>query len=482
MRKPSSPSRSNNSLQPHHHHGDKKSFNVLRTLLYLVGFGCFIHVMFVGPPTAPKGDSSSDIVGKRAQGSQVMDKLAAMLDDPLDDFTDHLIDEYTDRYTDGEHGITSNDGVDKTAPDLPTSGDITIGKEDDTGKDTCPDLSKIYERTSIYKRDFQALFPVEVPKTPVEDWDAVQCSNIPKNCDLSNTTWGFPFIMVSFGRAGTTSTWDIIAGLTGEYIPNASEDEGKDKAAARAFFASQNQTEHGKCWLERLLCNKQRIVKKAYKDGLGKSSIFGTKWKPWHQGFNTTQAREALQWLGTQKQIKVLHNTRNMVDMYISQNKHKTLQKLFGKERTAHCYDDRELKLSDETWQKLINMGIPKDTPCVQIFKEIEARMKLQIPHMMDYFEKNSLQTDFASEMLDYYNVSRVTVTYEKLYFTDHAEEWMRIFRFLGFGPQQNLTLDHVFAKTAFQKTSANDRSKRMANYDEIFKTLSCTRYSKYLD
>jgi len=407
-----------------------------------------------------------------------MDRLAARLDDPLDDFAEHLIDEYTDE----EQGTTSDDGVDKKPPDLQMKNGTNNVKTDDVGKNGCPDLSKIYERTSVYRRDFQALFPVEVPKTPVKDWDAIQCSNIPKNCDLKNTTWGFPFIMVSFGRAGTTSTWDIIAGLTGEYIPNASEDEGKDKAAARAFFAKQNQTEHGKCWLERLLCDKQRIVKKAYKDGLGKSSIFGTKWKPWHQGLNTTQAREALQWLSTQKQIKILHNTRNMIDMFISQNKHRTLATLFGNERTAHCYDDRELKLSDETWQKLIRMGIPKDTPCVQIFKEIEARTKLQIPHMMDYFEKNSLQTDFTSEMLDYYNVSRVTVTYEKLYFTDHAEEWMRIFRYLGFGPQQNLTLDHVFAKTAFQKTSVNDRSKRMANYGEVAKTLGCTRYSKYLD
>ena len=477
MRKPPTPSRSSNSLQPHH--GDKKSFNVVRTLLYIVGFGCFIHVMFVGPPSPPKDDSSSYTAAQKSYGNQVIDKLAAMLDDPMDDFASHIIDEYTD----DEQGAMSNGDAAKNPPPLekPTSGDHVINFND-TDKDGCPDLSKIYEQTSIYRREFQAVFPVEVPKTPVEDWDSVQCSNIPKNCDLKNTTWGFPFIMVSFGRAGTTSTWDIIAGLTGEYIPKASEDEGRDKGEARAFFAGQNQTEHGKCWLERLLCDKQAIVKKAYKRGLGKSSIFGTKWKPWHQGFNTTQAREALQWLGTQKQIKVVHNTRNMVDMFISQNKHGVLEKLFGKERTAHCYDDRELKLSDATWQKLIDMGIPRDTPCVKIFKEIEARMKLSIAHMLNYFEKNSLQTDFASEMLDYYNVSRVTVTYEKLYFTDTAEEWMRIFRYLGIGPQQNLTLDHVFAKTAFQKTSANDRSKRMANYDQVSRTLRCTRYGKYLD
>lgn len=101
---------------------------------------------------------------------------------------------------------------------------------------------------------------------------------------------------------------------------------------------------------------------------------------------------------------------------------------------------------------------------------------------MIDYFQKNVLQTDFASEMLDYYNVSKVTVTYEKLYFTENADEWQLIFHYLGFGPQANLTLDQEFARTAFQKTSFNNRSQRMANYDEVQRALQCTRFVEYLD
>ena len=100
----------------------------------------------------------------------------------------------------------------------------------------------------------------------------------------------------------------------------------------------------------------------------------------------------------------------------------------------------------------------------------------------MDYFERNVIQTDYAMEMLDYYNVSRVTVTYEKLYFTNHAKEWTKIFSYLGFGPQKQLSRDEVFAKTAFQKTSSNDRSKRMSNYDEVISALRCTRFAEYLD
>ena len=222
--------------------------------------------------------------------------------------------------------------------------------------------------------------------------------------------------------------------------------------------------------------------KQAYKKGYGMASMFGTKWKPWHQGFNTTQAREALQWVGAHPNIKVVYNTRNMVDMFISANKHRILAKLFGSERTAHCYDDRDLELSDESWDKLEAMGIPRNTPCVQIFKQIESKSPIKVNHMLDYFEKNRLQSDFAVEMMDYYNVSRVEVTYEKLYYREDAEEWMRIFRYLGYGPQQNLTLDQAFARTTFQKTSAKNRADRMSNYAEVYNALRCTRYFKYLD
>mmetsp|Transcript_9796 Transcript_9796/g.18763 ORF Transcript_9796/g.18763 Transcript_9796/m.18763 type:complete len:477 (-) Transcript_9796:758-2188(-) len=347
---------------------------------------------------------------------------------------------------------------------------------------SCPHIH-LKKSTKVYKEQFLKDFPVQVPTTIPKDWDSIPCSDIPDTCDLTNTTFGHPFLMISFGRSGTTSTWDILAGLTGDYIPRATEDMGRDKKESVAFFQARNQTEHGKCWLGRLLCQKQAQNIRAYHKGYGLASVYGSKWKPWHLGLNTTQARQALEWLGTQKHIKVVYNTRNMIDMFISMRKHTFLQKLFGNERTAHCYDDREMQLSAEAWDKLAAMGIPRDTPCVQIFKQIEQKTHLSVTWMMDYFERNVLQTDFAAQMLEYYRVDHVMVTYEKLYFRETAEEWQRIFRYLGFGPQgKNLTLEEVFAKTTFQKTSSHDRSKRMANYDEVSNALRCTRYAEYLD
>eukprot|EP00977_Amphora_coffeiformis_P021830 scaffold9946_cov188-Amphora_coffeaeformis.AAC.14 len=391
---------------------------VAKTFFYFVGFGCFLHVLLVPPPKAPTA-------------------------------------------------ITQP----QTSRETSTTFQYDPAASASAAARFCPEV-KVKTKTSLYREKFEKIFPVEIPMETVDDWDSIPCTNIIPTCDLKNTTFGYPFLMISFGRSGTTSTWDIIAGLTGEYIPRATEDMGRSKEEARDFFEGQNQTEHGKCWLERLLCAKQEDVRKAYQDGMGRAGIYGSKWKPWHEGLNSTQARQALKWLGTQKQIKVLYNTRNMVDMYISQTKHIVLSELFGDERTAHCYDDRELELSDSAWSKLASMGIPRNTPCAQIFRAIESKTSLEVPHMIDYFQKNVLQTDFASEILDYYRVSKVTVTYEKLYFTKDAEEWERIFQYLGFGPQSNLTLDQVFARTAFQKTSFNDRSQRMANYDEVKRAL----------
>jgi hypothetical protein len=346
----------------------------------------------------------------------------------------------------------------------------------------CPKRARIKKTTVNYTDEFDRDFPVKVPYDPVDDWNAIPCSDMPPECNLHDTTYGHPFIMISFGRSGTTSTWDIIAKLTGsEFIPHASEDAGQDKSDAIEFFANLNHTEHGKCWLERLLCQKQDIARQEFKNGKGKASMFGTKWKPWHVGLNTTQARGALQWLGDHPNIKVVYNTRNMLDMYISMYKHHKLMELFGDEKVAHCYDDKELQLSDEVWQRLEKEGIPRSTPCAQIFKQIEANTKIDIMHMFAYLVRNSLQTDYAADMLNYYNVSMVTVTYETLYFEKTAEEWMRIFRYLGYGPAKDLTLDEVFSQTTFQKTSANDRSKRMSNYDEVLNVLRCTKFAKHL-
>jgi hypothetical protein len=448
----------------------KKPLRVATTLLYVIGFVCFLHVVFVGPPKTNTTSGGSEDANVSGSGKPDLEQLFNddQIEEPMEDQLRDQIKERLEQTKDNRRNITTF----STAPATQPAKKIDLNA-------TCPEKK---EEKSIYRKEFEKHYPVEEPYDRNQDFDSIPCSNIPKNCDLTDTRWGNPFLMISYGRSGTTSTWDIIAGLTGEYIPGASEDMGRDKGESVQFFARQNKTEHGKCWLHRLLCDKLAIVKRAKKKGLGRASIYGSKWKPWHLGFNTTLSREALQWLGTQPQIKVVHNTRNMVDMYISKHKHQVLDKLLGKNRQAHCYDDRDIRLSKESWAKLIDMGIPRDTPCAQIFKEIERRTATQIPQMLAYFEKNVLQTDYVSEMLDFYNVSRVTVTYEKLYFTDNAEEWLRIFRYLGFGPQQNLTLEEVFAKTTFQKTSANDRSKRMSNYDEVVDALRCTRYAKYLD
>ena len=454
--------------------------------MYMIGFGCFLHVVFIGPPKVSTSGLTDDELSSDSGGSTAVVATKNPVATPSN------VDKNDANNQDDDQVVVVDNEKPRlgrppyVAPLPPPAASPVTAPASDAQQQQQPEApcspESLQHKKTMYRTAFEEEFPVKVPYTNVTDWDAVPCSNIPKNCNLKDPKWGNPFILISFGRSGTTSTWDIIAGLTGEYIPNASEDEGKDKGAARAFFASQNQTESGKCWLQRLLCEKQQGVKKAWKQGLGKSSMYGTKWKPWHQGLNTTQAREALQWVGTQPYIKVVYNTRNMVDMYISKSKHQVLQDMFGAERTAHCYDDRDIQLSDKTWETLEALGIPRGTPCVQIFKEIERRMVISTPRMFDFFEKNRLQTDFAAEMLEYYNVSSVTVTYEKLYFTEDAKEWMRIFRYLGYGPQQNLTKDEVFAKTAFQKTSANDRSKRMANFEEVVKALHCTPYEQYLD
>ena len=449
-------------------------------VFFLLGLGCLVRFLLVAPPViiVPIAAETREVQEFSKRGIVVNDNKNDEVD-ALEGIMDTVEHEEEEEEEQEETAIAVEATTAATTATATVASTTTVT----TNTSSCPHIH-LKQSTKAYKEQFLRDFPVQVPNTEEEEmnWKDVPCSNIPDTCDLTNTTFGHPFLMISFGRSGTTSTWDILAGLTGDYIPRATEDMGRDKKESVAFFAKRNQTEHGKCWLERLLCQKQAENIQAYHNGRGLASVFGSKWKPWHLGLNTTQSRQALQWLGTQKQIKVVYNTRNMIDMFISMHKHTFLQKVFGSERTAHCYDDRALELSDAAWQKLLDMGIARDTPCVQIFKQIEARTRLSVTWMMDYFARNVLQTDFCAQMLEYYQVRHVTVTYEKLYFRDTAAEWMRIFRYLGFGPHTNLTLDEVFATTTFQKTSSHDRSKRMSNYEEVANALRCTRYAEYLD
>ncbi len=84
-------------------------------------------------------------------------------------------------------------------------------------------------------------------------------------------------------------------------------------------------------------------------------------------------------------------------------------------------------------------------------------------------------------KLLEKLNVPTINVTYEGLYFGEDASEWMRIFRFLGVGPSQNLTPQDVEEAGQFVSTSVSYHNVTLGNYEEVRSTLNGTKFASLL-
>ena len=149
--------------------------------------------------------------------------------------------------------------------------------------------------------------------------------------------------------------------------------------------------------------------------------------------------------------------TRNPLDVLISKRKHKTS----GHTIQAHCTPDDEdcIKNHAKTGTHLL---LPTDT-LVEELSEAYAAFEV-----------------FESTLQDM-GISFVKTTYEDLYGRDDAEEWMRLFKFLGRGPTENLTMKNVTGSFSMVSTSAKNHNESLANYDEVFNLLVNTTYEGLL-
>ena len=88
-----------------------------------------------------------------------------------------------------------------------------------------------------------------------------------------------------------------------------------------------------------------------------------------------------------------------------------------------------------------------------------------------------------CDELLEQLKVPTVHVSYDKLFFDadETADEWMKIFRFLGVGPQKGLTLNDIRHATTFAATSNRDHRATLKDYDTIAMLLRGTEFEGLL-
>ena len=273
------------------------------------------------------------------------------------------------------------------------------------------------------------------------------------NCTLLKEGKGpSPVILMALGRSGSSATWTTMSNLTG-HTSVAYERTGGNDEKSNAFFASLEANPYeGHDWAIKHLCR----VQQKRKDVPLHAGIVGFQWKPYTKSFNHEYSIEGLRAIAAQRDptVRVVYLTRNALDRRISNIRHKQS----GKSISAHCaVGDEECIHQHSKFD--VNITLPTGN-----------ELKNWLTHT--YKEENNVR-----KRLDELNVQYVEVSYDKLYNSDDADEWMRIFRFLKVGPLKNLTIDEVRASFSMASTSTKSRAENIVNYAEVERTLRGTEF-----
>eukprot|EP00934_Nitzschia_sp_Nitz4_P002539 Nitzschia sp. Nitz4//scaffold8_size234185//58949//60187//NITZ4_001243-RA/size234185-processed-gene-0.148-mRNA-1//-1//CDS//3329559764//2529//frame0 len=305
-----------------------------------------------------------------------------------------------------------------------------------------------------------------------------------------------PVAVMSLGRSGTDSTWQILRKLTGSQmkaieITGGSEDDalvltkalegyppavekannwdpqpdydwrahGGGIRAARGFYHSiKDDCVDGKCadgrWLLMWLCEEQQRFKEA-------GGLVGLKWK----GFIRILEREpninALKIMAhsatSPTPIRVIRSRRNPLDVYLSDLKHRS-----AKDLPDHC------KVGDD-----------------ECFKQ-HASILLQVPieEMMNWVSSTYASENAIDDLISTLGIRAIHVDYDKLYYPrtqDEGElEWNRMFKFLD--QPANWTSEQI-ADAAGLKPTTKSRSHKVLiqNFEEVFKALNGTVLEQFL-
>jgi hypothetical protein len=240
--------------------------------------------------------------------------------------------------------------------------------------------------------------------------------------------------------------------LTGMETPS-DEYTGSNTLESQRFFDSIKKDDGGQLVLQNL-CRKQRLYPNA--------GVVGFKWKP----FNSIHHPTAIAGLDLisrlrDPSIKVIRSRRNLLDVELSRAKHRSP----GKNQVtvnAHCR--------------------ARDGECVKRHYQAGTNLTLSAKELMSFLTSQTRLEDEVDNLLANIGVPHVQVSYEKLYLAKDAEEWMKLFRFVGVGPAgTGLTREKVDLVMAHASTSIPNHANAIANYDEVKRTLDGTEYEGLL-
>jgi len=241
--------------------------------------------------------------------------------------------------------------------------------------------------------------------------------------------------------------------LTSQEVTGVTSDGSKE-----FFDKLENNPNKGHDWAIRRLCDIQ------YRQGKIGAGISGFQWKPYMSSFNHEYAMQGLKHIGANRDpsIRIVYLTRNPLDRRVSNIRH-DISEQNGAELAAHC------PIGDEE--------------CAKTFAQFEEN-DIILPtgkELLNWLKSNAGEIHVVKERLAEMGVDYVEVSYEKLYDAVDAEEWMRIFRFLGKGPAENLTMEEVRSSFSMASTHGKGREEVITNFEDVRDTLVGTQFEYLL-
>jgi len=289
----------------------------------------------------------------------------------------------------------------------------------------------------------------KVPLPPFTSGDSPICHL--KSSPLSPV----PVILLSFGRTGSSSTWQVMSRLTGHCF-TCREYTGTNSNKSDVFFSNIRPGNNGN-WILGYLCAQQN----AYKD---KGGIIGFKWKGYKPSLNNNASLDGLRMIAhyPNHQIKVVVLRRNLLDVVLSRIKQNLMKSLVHKnEHIAHCEPDNKT--------------------CIDAHKKFGSGLHVPTDYLLSVLHNLTVIEERFEQVFEELKVPHIKVSYEELYYRSDAEEWMRIFNFIGKGPSVNLSKDLVENAMEFVGTSNPSHRVTMSNYEEVKNLLKATEFEKFL-
>lgn len=302
-----------------------------------------------------------------------------------------------------------------------------------------------------------------------------------------------PVLVMSLGRSGTDSTWQILKKLTGsqmkaiEIVGGGEDDsveffkaleglpsdannwvvredydwrtQGGGIHSVRGFYNDiKEDCANGNCmdgkWLFMWLCEEQQRFKE-------NGGIIGLKWKAYMSALSRSPAYNALKIVAHSAQsktpIRVIRSRRNPLDVYLSDLKHRQVADL-----PDHCKADDEECIKQHTSVELI---VPVD-------------------EMLAWLQKTYDGENEIDALLSSLGIRAVYVDYDLLYYpkteSEGIKEWNRIFRFLDQKDDWEWS-DIVGAAGLKPTTKSRSHKVMIGNFDEVFAALSGTTLEKFI-